>query len=228
MLRHAVDAAAAENGWPLDQRNVFVHGKTPDGASPASGADSPDRFSYVPVPTINHALGRVESIRRALVAAPPHCQAEVDWARRTLAGQTLVDNQTQNETALLAPLPLSDWVLRQYVEPAAEWTTVTPVILAGYDDRNRDKAERLLWRALKQAGLTPDLLYQTQLEWRGVGYLPGVDPASRYLPPRNLDDKPRYHLRLKFPHPVPGPLLVGGGRFRGFGLFAAVSGQDQP
>lgn len=227
MLRHAVDFAAAENGWPLDRRNVFVHGKTPDGSHPASGVESPDRFSYVPLPTINHALGRVESIRRVLITAPPHCQAEINWARRALAGQALVDNQTQAETALLVPLHPSDGVLQQYVKSSEEWTTVTPVILGGYDDRNKDKAERLLWRALEQAGLAPDLLRQTQLEWRGVGYLPGVELASRVLPPRNLDNKPRYHVRLKFPHPVAGPLLIGGGRFRGFGLFVAMPRRSQ-
>ena len=49
----------------------------------------------------------------------------------------------------------------------------------------------------------------------------GLDLASRYIPPKNLDHRPRYHVRVRFPHPIPGPLAIGAGRYRGLGLFAA-------
>ena len=53
MVRHAVARIAKQQGWPEEQINEFVHGKTLDGARPASGATSPDRFAYLPLPTIN-------------------------------------------------------------------------------------------------------------------------------------------------------------------------------
>lgn len=240
MVRHAVAAAARDQGWTDERINVFVHGKTPDGSKPPNGQMSPDRFQYLPLPTINPKLGRVESIRRVLIAAPPHCGQQTTWARRAIAGSELVNHD--GVAALLTILPDSDWVLRQYIEPSALWSTVTPVILPGYDDpdhlrrklRNCQDADTqkryleklharidgLLRKAFLQAGYSTELVAQLELDWRDVGFRRGVELGSQYLPPANLNHSPRYHVKVRFPSTVPGPIAVGGGRFRGFGLFA--------
>ncbi len=110
MLRNAVARVAKLQGWSNEQINVFVHGKTaPDGLHPASGELSPDRFQYLPLPTINPKLGRVESIRRALIAAPAYCGEQIAWVRRHLAGEQL---ENEGPQALLTILPGSDWVPR--------------------------------------------------------------------------------------------------------------------
>jgi CRISPR-associated protein Csb2 len=221
MVRHAVADMARQQSWSDEQVNVFVHGKTPDGLRPASGEKSPDRFQYLPLPTINYALGRVESIRRVLIAAPTHCREQIAWAKRTLAGAEL-KNDYGETVAVLTFLPGSDWVVKQYIGEANTWSTVTPVVLPGHDDRDPMKADKLLRTAFAQAGYEKELMNQTELEWRRVGFRAGVDLASRYPPPENLSNRPRYHVRVRFPHPIPGPLVVGGGRFRGFGLFAGM------
>lgn len=213
-------------GWSDNQINVFVHGKTPDGQHAASGEKSPDRFLYLPLPSINHQLNRVESIRRVLFAAPAHCNREIDWLRRALAGGELRNDQNET-TGLLTILPGSDWVLRQYVDESATWCTVTPVILPIHDGYDPDKAAEWLRIAFEQAGYATELMSRTELEWRRVGFLAGADLASRYLTPKNLENKPRYHVRARFPHRIPGPLVVGSGRFRGFGLFARMDEQVQ-
>ena len=82
----------------------------------------------------------------------------------------------------------------------------------------------LLRKAFRQAGYSSELLEQTELEWREVGFRPGVELASRYLPPDNLNNAPRIHVRVRFPSPVKGPIAVGSGRFRGFGLFVVDGG----
>jgi CRISPR-associated protein Csb2 len=242
MMRHAVAAAARNQGWTEEQINVFVHGKTTDGANLSNGQPSPDRFQYLPLPTINHALNRVESIRRILVVAPPHCGHQIGWARRAMAGAELVNDEGV-ATALLTILPSSDWVLRQYVEESRTWATVTPVIIPGYDDpdhlrcklkagvdaetqkRYLDRLDArmdvLLRKAFRQAGYANELVEQAELDWREVGFRSGVELASRYMPPKNLNTSPRIHVQVRFPAPVSGPIAVGSGRFRGFGLFAA-------
>ena len=242
MVRHAVTVAARGQGWTEERINMFVHGKTPDGSQSPNGQASPDRFQYLPLPTINHALRRVESIRRLLIAAPPHCGQQAAWARRAMAGAELVNHD--GVVGLLTILPGSDWVLRQYIEESRTWSTVTPVILPGYDDpdhlrrklkdgRDADTQKRylarldsrmdeLLRKAFRQAGYSNELLEQTELDWREVGFQAGVDLASRYLPPENLNNVPRIHVRVRFPIAVRGPLAVGSGRFRGFGLFVKV------
>ncbi|NLX54151.1 MAG: type I-U CRISPR-associated protein Cas5/Cas6 [Planctomycetaceae bacterium] len=226
MVRHAVAEAAKQQGWSSDEINVFVHGKTPDGSRPASGHNSPDRFLYLPLPTINRALNRVESIRRVLIAAPSHCGQRVAWLRRALAGAELHGDQNE-PVALLTVLPSTDWVLRQYYKQSMTWSTVTPVILPIHEGYKPESAGKWIRMAFEQAGYASELIARSKIEWRRVGFRPGVDLASRYCPPKNLENKPRYQVRVSFPHCIPGPVVVGSGRFRGFGVFASESTDDE-
>jgi CRISPR-associated protein Csb2 len=240
MIRHAIASAAADQGWSEERVNVFVHGKTPDGDRPSTGAISPDRLQYLPLPTINPL--RVDTIRRVLVAAPAQCGREIAWLQRALAGAELGNDK--GATALLTILPRSDHVLKQYVGEARRWSTVTPVILPGYDDpdhlrrklqagggaetqkrylaRLNARIEDLIRKAFRQAGYSNELIDRSELEWQQVGFRAGVDLASRYLPPQNLNNAPRIHVCVNFPSPVTGPIAIGSGRFRGFGLFARM------
>lgn len=240
LVRHAVAAAARDQGWTEERINVFVHGKMSDGSKPPSGPTSPDRFQYLPLPTIIPKLNRVDLIRRILITAPPHCGQQVTWVRRAMAGAELVNHD--GVAALLTILPGSDHVLQQYTGKCKTWSTVTPVILPGYDDpdhlrrklRNGVDAETqkrylekldaridaLLRKAFVQAGYSAEFVQQLELDWRDGGFRGGVELASRYLPPQNLNNSPRYHVKVRFPSTLAGPIAVGGGRFRGFGLFA--------
>lgn len=130
--------------------------------------------------------------------------------------------------------------------PATVWSTVTPVVLPGFDDPdglrkkltprpNRPplnaEQQKSLWerlnrrtvelivKAFQQAGLPKELIQAAELEYRQVGFRAGVDLARRYdLPPLKY---PRCHVRVRFPRPIAGPLVVGAGRYRGLGVFAA-------
>jgi CRISPR-associated protein Csb2 len=214
-VRHAASTACAS--WP--DLAGFVLGHAEDGTQlTGDGADA--RFMYLPLPTVNHALGRVESIRRVLIAAPAGFQDRVTQLRRLLAGVELVWNG--KVVGLLNLLPTSDWVLRQYVEPARVWTTVTPVLRPGFDDRDPGKGRKLFEKAFVQAGFPPGLVTAAGLEWRAVGFRAGVDHVCRYRPPGELGEKyPAFHVRVTWPVPVRGPVAVGAGRYRGFGVFVA-------
>ena len=212
-VRHATGHVCAE--WP--DVASFVHGHTESG-SQTKGEHADERFMYLPLPTINHALGRVESIRRVLIAAPPGFRDRIEWVCRRLAGQELVwGNEVHG---LLADLITSDWVLQRYVGESRVWSTVTPVVLPGHDDRDPETAERLLRRAFGHANFSEEVVRDLNLEWRNVGFRAGVDLASKYNLPDRLGG-PRYHVRVRFAHLVCGPLAVGAGRYRGLGLFAA-------
>jgi len=241
MMRHSVAEAARNHGWTEEQINVFVHGKSLDGAKPFTGTLAPDRFQYLPLPTVNYKLGRIESTQRVLVTAPPHCGREINWLRRAIAGAELINQD--GVAALLTILPGSDWVLQQYVGESQTWSTVTPVILPGFDDpdhlrrklskgvdaetqkrllaRLDQRMEDLLRKSLRQAGYADELVKETRLEWRDVGFRRGVELSSRYVPPENLNNAPRVHVRVHFPIAIQGPVAIGSGRFRGFGLMAA-------
>lgn len=160
-----------------------------------------------------------ESIARVLVVGSPGLDAEMAWLRGGLAG--LEVSWRGAPQAVLEPLPLvGDAVLEKYVATSRSWSTVTPVILPGHDDRSPRKAEGLLLKSFLQAGLTREVVDGIQdLEWREVGFRVGVSRARAYAPPDKVRG-PMFHVRVVFSSDVPGPLAVGSGRHRGLGVFA--------
>ncbi|QVL30006.1 type I-U CRISPR-associated protein Cas5/Cas6 [Telmatocola sphagniphila] len=206
------------DGWPFGSTESFVHGHAGPNRQ-LKGEEADKRFSYLPLPTINHALNRVEAIRRVLITAPPGFQDRIDWIRRRLPGQDLIDLEGEVK-GILNILPTNNWVLEQYTTESCCWSTVTPVMWPGHDDNDARKAEKLLRNAFIHAGLAPEVVAGIEeLDWRPVGFRAGLDLAQNYRRPENLNGR-MYHVRVKFAHPVRGPLAVGAGRYRGFGLFA--------
>jgi CRISPR-associated protein Csb2 len=251
MMRHAAKTAAARSGWPDD---AFVLGHGSSGDAEEHVAVGPRRFAYLPLPSIEargEGRGRVAgSVRRVMLSTFARgCEDEIAWARRTLSGEELV-NQDKKRVAILSLIPTNEGVVRRYTQAAAEWATVTPVVLPGYDDprhyRRRLKAEigaeeqkellgrlddridGLLRKAIVQAGFSEVLAEHAQIEWRKGGFWPGTDLADCYGVPDHLKRFPRLHVKILWRDAdgklvqVPGPICLGGGRFYGLGLFAAV------
>lgn len=201
----------------------FVHGHDPtDNTQPLRGEHADQRCMFLPLPTINAKLNRVESIRRVLVAVPPGSADRLDRLRRLLPGQELIALDGSSK-GMLTELATIDWVRDQYTGTGSVWSTVTPVIWPGHDDHDADKAEPMLRKAFVDAGLPQGVVDGiTELEWRRVGFRAGVDLAGRYV--LNPLPYPRYHVRVRFSKPIRGPLAVGAGRYRGLGLFARDDG----
>ncbi len=235
MVRHAVGEAARAAKRGEEWINTFIHGHTPDGEDHARSDGAGHRFAYLPLPSLEARPGtptrHAGSVRRVLVVGPPGGGAEVEWVRRALSGRELIDESSCQPQALLCVIPDSDRAVRAYSGPregSSTWSTVTPVVLPGFDDRDAGKAEGLLRKAITQAGLSSTLANNAELEWRCVGFLPGLDVSTRYKSPGHLRDYPRYHVRLQWrdatgrPVKVRGPVVIGGGRYCGLGLFAPM------
>ena len=152
--------------------------------------------------------------------------------------------------ALISLIPENDKVVQYYTKPSTIWATVTPVVLPGYDDpahyrrrlqhissaeeqkhllvRLSERIDSLLRKAIIQTGFSQALADHADIEWRKVGFWTGVDIADRYGVPDHLKRFPRYHVKIKWrdfhgnPVKVPGPVCIGGGRYYGLGLFAAL------
>jgi CRISPR-associated protein Csb2 len=60
----------------------------------------------------------------------------------------------------------------------------------------------------------------TVVEWKPVRFRPGVNLATCYERPQPIR-LPRYHVRVRWPVRLRGPLFVGAARYRGLGIFAA-------
>lgn len=234
--------AKACEDWPFPEPVAsFIHGHdATETTRQLKGDDADRRFMYLPLPTIN-PLNRVESIRRVLIAAPSGCEDRIEWLRRRLPGQELIALDDSPRGMLIDLKP--DWVVGQYTQTSRVWSTVTPVVLPGYDDpnhlrrrlrENRDAAkqqqmliqldtrvEGLIRKAMRQAGISDELEREAIVEWRAGGFRAGTVLTSQYARPENLNAFAAYHVRVRFRHPVRGPLAIGAGRYRGLGLFAA-------
>jgi len=197
---------------------------------------TPPRFSYLPLPSIGHEHSD-GLIRRVLIAEPFGGDGRrAAWAQRRLLNQPLRDHDG-NERGVL----MNSWrrtsrsIIDRYVGEAREWTTVTPVILPGFDDfrgvskeeqqaGRATKAEQLFMKAVVQAGLPAEIVESFTL--RKAPFWPGSTHPSRYKRPDYLDTPrnrrfPAWHVYLRFREPVPGPIAIGAGRHCGLGLFAA-------
>jgi len=239
MLRHAVRTAAERAGWESARVGASVMGH---------GDSQGSRLLLVPVPSIERRADGAETVgavRRVMVFSTDARGRDTAWGRRSLGGMDLVDENTGEVQAVLAAASSSDRVLKRYLSESFTWTTVTPMLLPGYDDpgglrkklrtltrgdEQRVILERLMKRrdglvrkALRQAGIGDELAFSARIETREVGFLAGVDKASRYAVPSHLVGSPRVHVKLTWPVKVAGPLCVGRGRFSGLGLFAPVS-----
>lgn len=250
---HEVAKIATPCDWSESQMIAFVlgHGESNGAPHVAAGAK---RFAYMPLPSIE-SLGRggerIGAIRRVLVSTfAEDCDGEIAWARRALSGAELIDDHTRKATAVLEAIATKEPTVQRYLAAAHSWASVTPVVLPGYDDprhyrrrllkapppdeqkqllsRLSDRIDGLVRKAIVQAGFSDVLAENAVVDWRKVGYWPGVDLADRYGVPDHLKLFPRYHVRIGWrtatgrPTRVPGPVCIGGGRFVGLGLFASL------
>lgn len=191
----------------------------------AGGNDTPPRFSYLPLPTIGHpnSDGR---IRRLMIAEPFGGDgSHARWAKRRIGGQLLQDNQG-NERGQLLDLwrSSSRGEVNRYTLPNPVWSTVTPLLLPGFDDGKRPKAEKLLIKAIRQAGISIDGI--ADLTLRRAPFWPGAQHPRDYRRPRYLKNLPGWHVRLEFRDPVSGPIAVGAGRHIGLGLMAGSRSEN--
>jgi CRISPR-associated protein Csb2 len=102
--------------------------------------------------------------------------------------------------------------------PSICWASVTPVVLHHFPKKSYvDDVERILRDAFKSALLPEPVSIQ-------------ISQASAHIGAGSIRDVPAFaegngftrystHVVATFSHPVTGPMLVGRGRFRGYGLF---------
>ncbi len=217
--------------------------KPPEWLTGHEPGGSPSRLphaAFFPLPFLyhRHADARVMGLAIALprqLAATPDGRASL---RQTL-GPLFFNPQTGASQPLKIWSPntsrgrIWEWQLRRedretppyslrpstWSGPVQRWATVTPIVLHHYPKRRDDHIEYIVLEAFQSAGFpTPDQLLISQ-----VSAFPSA-PHVRTMPPftEGGDTLCRYHVHAKayFHHAVHGPMLIGRGRFRGYGLLA--------
>jgi CRISPR-associated protein Csb2 len=189
----------------------------------SEGAGDHKQFSYIPLPSIGHEHTD-GMIRRVMIAAPFGHEGQLRHLVDQLDGEQLKP-EGGGEGPILRRLN-GDGVTRLYLGTSAAWASVTPVILPGHDDHKPDKAIKLIQRALRQSGIDQPC----QFTWGAVPNFPhcltahkydGSGRHTGYYRPDHLAALTAVHVRVRFDHPVAGPLAVGAGRHCGLGVLAA-------
>ena len=196
------------------------------GHAPASTPEAPVRserahLAWITLANVGHrhADGRVMGVA-ALVPAELNqqevgvCLATVRKIHRLNVGQLgewLLEPATEETLA---------WTLRasSWMGPAQHWATVTPFVFDRFpDDPYGEEAERVVAAACERIGLTrPAAVTLTQISPHF-----GVPPSFAFPAAPARPGKPqRFHLHviLSFPGPVQGPLVIGAGRYYGYGV----------
>lgn len=259
MLRHTASQPdfAVSLGWTDETIASFVlgHGESHDATKHCPVNDT--RLVFLPLPSIEWrgpAKGDgVGASRRVLVTVSGQID-QAGFARivNNLEGRELINEKTGEVVAFLRRQSDRDGAIKDYFQRSSVWTTVTPVILPGFDDPGKlrrrlnsgnltssEKAnvvlkldtriDALLRKALRQAGYPEGLVTNADIQWRGSGFLPGVDLAGNYAVPNQHRRFRRLHVRIAWrdskgePYKIPGFFCIGGGRFTGFGLFTSLA-----
>jgi CRISPR-associated protein Csb2 len=176
------------------------------------------RFAYLPLPSIGHAHADGKVRRVMIFGSAENEQPYVDWAELRLLGAALVGERSGKTVAVLERPLATDSVAQRYVKEAKSWTTVTPVILPGFDEGKYAKALGLMEKAIVHAGFALDAVADITL--RKAPYWPGSQHPAEYFRPKHLRHHAAWHAHIRFCNPVAGPIAIGSGRFSGLGLFA--------
>lgn len=220
-VRHIAckEAKASDVDFPGGS-SVFVAGHAHETADPSK---TPQRFSYLPLPTIGHehADGR---IRRVMIAEPLGGNGRfVEWATRAMHAETLYEKKNGEQEARATLVNASrDSVFSHYQASSRKFVSVTPVILPGRDDRRYAKAAKLLLKAMAHVGMPPDE-FLADFYLQKAPFAPGALHPREYKRTDYLRGLPGFHARLELKKELPGPLAIGAGRHLGLGLFIPES-----
>lgn len=113
----------------------------------------------------------------------------------------------------------------RWIRASEIWSTVTPIILDRHPKPHfnkdpeawRESCISIIGNACERIGLPRPL----EIDVSRHSPLVGVPAASGFVAPAARPGRPqRFHVHasLKFAEPVEGPLLLGAGRYRGYGL----------
>jgi CRISPR-associated protein Csb2 len=221
---HAADGKPSERSHLAVVPLPHVFGPHPDGSLLGIGLVLPRNCSAEERLSLAQSLGCLEK-----AGQPPREPGEAALISLLLGDAGVLTLQRlRGETVRLFTLRSSTWS-----GPAAEWRSATPVALdrhpgdlADQDPIKRGEAfaeaESAVLAAVARLGLDP---VGAAVEVSRSCLLAGTTKPLRYPRfPANVVRPQRMlvHVRLVFPRPVRGPIILGAGRYHGLGLMTPI------
>jgi CRISPR-associated protein Csb2 len=124
-----------------------------------------------------------------------------------------------------SPDPKKALLPSRWTRPATTWSSITPIILERHPKPHFAK-DPIAWRNSCEAIIGDSCLRlglpkPERVEVSPHSPISGVSPAFAFAAPAARSGRPpRFHVHasLQFAEPIEGPLLLGAGRYRGYGL----------
>ncbi|MBL8605592.1 MAG: type I-U CRISPR-associated protein Cas5/Cas6 [Myxococcales bacterium] len=109
---------------------------------------------------------------------------------------------------------------RTWRGPAREWSSVTPVVLDRQAPRRHADPDAFVSREIELACQRVGLPAPAEVYFGNEPWLEGVPHARAFapMPSKGGLQRRHVHVRLRFEDPVVGPIALGAGRYRGYGL----------
>jgi|GEM_PF-2765618 len=192
----------------------------------SAGQSAPSQgghFGIIPVPSMNMDFTADGDMRRVFVLgwgiSDDEDRALFGDLTRGIDGMELMDRGRSVGVLRLARPDLLRTTLAFWSslagQPAKIWRTVSPIILTGHPRRGRN-LEACLARALTQQGISLALI-ESVATFSGP-LVPKCPAAREFCVADYLSTTRRVHAEIIFRKPITGPLVVGRGRFAGFGI----------
>ncbi len=217
------------------------------GHQPGKGKTAPARdnhLAFFPIADIQHphAQGRLMGIGLAFprpeTAGIDPIALRLDWQKAMAClfpkGAPLELAISSGETRLILQPANPDesrkaFQLSRWIGPATRWSTVTPVVFDRHPkpDFKKDpvawkrSCRKIILGACQRIGL-PEPVH---IDVSPYSEINGVPRSSAFTPPPARPGRPvriHLHVTLSFADKVVGPVLLGAGRFRGYGLLAPL------
>lgn len=233
LIEHVRDTAVLALSRALPERKAEVErvliGRKSDGSNAGTIGE---RVRIIPLPSIGHRHAN-QSIRRVLVQIPlgPLPESDILWA---LSGRPLLDRETgELGRTTLAASPADDMVAR-YRARSRTWRSVTPLALGSARRRRieptrrreqakspaertaeEESARKAVAQALRHAGVTAPLV---SVHVQREPFDAHGTRAERFADGTRFAKETLWHVDLEFDDEIPGPLVLGDGRFLGLGV----------
>ena len=202
----------------------------------AGPRDVDRRIRLIPIPSIG-AEHTDPSIRRLLIEIPAECPIRADDLRWAFAGLAPRDPGTGESWPGRLVSTDDSRMADRFAGCASMFHSVTAVALSAAERRRvgadedgsaKNANERLgeerraagaIVQALRHAGVRAR---PSDISVQREPFLRRGATAERFADGSRFSKHTLWHVELRFSTPVPGPLIVGDGRFIGLGLMAPV------